>query len=233
MTEPRIVAIIPARGGSKGIKRKNLAMLAGKSLLEWTVRYAQKALFIDNVYVTTDNNSIAEAAHELGAVIIKRPKELAEDWSIADEAVVHALPQMGDPDIVVLLQCTSPLRRACDLDNAIDKFLSMEWDSLFSACHMRQFAWHPTEMMRLMYDHTDKRPMRQDRMPALVENGSFYITKTFGYTEFNNRVYGNIGYHVMPWWCGIEIDTEVDLELCELIMRSERFSNLLGADTRF
>src|ERR687886_2885180 len=114
MSDPavRILGLIPARGGSKGIPRKNLAPLCGRPLLAWTVGAACVARSLDRVVVSTDSDEIAATARELGADVLERPAELARDGTPMRDVVLHARDELGRPEILVLLQPTSPLRRA-------------------------------------------------------------------------------------------------------------------------
>src|ERR671933_1940916 len=115
----RILGLIPARGGSKGIPGKNLAPLCGRPLLAWTVGAACAAGSLDRVVVSTDSDEIAAAARELGADVLERPAELARDDTPMRDVVLHALEELGRPEVLALLQPTSPLRRAAHVDEAV------------------------------------------------------------------------------------------------------------------
>src|ERR671933_1130136 len=114
----RTLGLIPARGGSKGIPGKNLAPVCGRPLVAWTIGAACAARSLDRVVVSTDSEEIATTARELGADVLERPAELARDETPMREVVLHALEQLGRPEVLALLQPTSPLRRAQHVDEA-------------------------------------------------------------------------------------------------------------------
>src|SRR3712207_4115311 len=123
LTQPRVVAVIPARGGSKGVPGKNLRRVAGRSLVQRAVDACVAAASIDATYVSTDNAGIAQAALQAGGKVIERPAELSGDTASSESAVLHALDQLAadgaDPEIVVFVQCTSPFIAPTDLDRAV------------------------------------------------------------------------------------------------------------------
>ena len=133
---PEILAIIPARGGSKGIPQKNVRLIAGKPLIAYSIEAGKNARMVSRVVVSTDDTEIAEVGKKYGAEIIMRPPELAEDKTPMDPVLRHVVEVLGRegyvPDAVVLLQPTSPLRTAAHVDGAIEKFLGNDVDSLIS-----------------------------------------------------------------------------------------------------
>ncbi|MBI2288033.1 MAG: acylneuraminate cytidylyltransferase family protein, partial [Chloroflexi bacterium] len=123
------IAIIPARGGSKRIPRKNLLLLGGKPLLAYSIEHARQARRVDRTMVSTDDDEIAAVARQYGAEVVKRPPELSTDTATSEDALLHVLGYLEGkehftPDIVVFLQCTSPLRKPDDIDNAIGVLLA-------------------------------------------------------------------------------------------------------------
>ena len=137
MLTKQTIAIIPARGGSKGIPNKNLIEFCGKPLLAWSILQAKEAKTISQVYVSSDDEEILTTAAQFGAIPIRRPKELATDASSSEEALLHALNEIEKvgtniPDLVVFLQATSPLRTTEDIDGAVQKLIETRSDSLFS-----------------------------------------------------------------------------------------------------
>jgi len=218
------IAIIPAKGMSDELPRKNLAILGDKPLIVHTIEDALNSELIDKVVVSTEDAEIGDVSKEAGAEVIFRPRWLCEPHSRAEEAIEHALyvleSQGKSFDIVALLQCTSPFRRPNDLDNAIKLFKEQAFNSLFSACEIKQFLWRKNALSQLIRigDDMRVRPMRQDKSSVLIENGSFWITKTFVYKNFHNRLLDKVGKFGQPNWCGIEIDTMEDLELCRILL---------------
>ena len=120
MPKKNIVAIIPARGGSKGIPKKNIINFLGKPLLSHSIEYAKESNLVTSIYVSTDDNKIEDVAIEYGAEIIHRPNSISGDNATTESAIEHFLENISNPDIIVLLQPTSPLRTSRDIDNAIE-----------------------------------------------------------------------------------------------------------------
>ena len=178
-----VIAIIPARGNSKGIKNKNIINFCNKPLIYWTIEQSLKSKHISqNVYVTSDNKDILDLSSSYGAIPILRPDELSTDTSSSEDALLHAIEKIEKTtsiDLVVFLQCTSPLRETDDIDNAIDSFIKNDYDSLFSATDMKDLClWRSIDDNFCSINFNYKaRQMRQNITPQYSENGSFYIVK--------------------------------------------------------
>jgi CMP-N,N'-diacetyllegionaminic acid synthase len=221
-----IICIIPARGGSKGIPRKNLVPFAGRPLVEWTISQAKDSKIIDQVIVSTDDGEIKDLALGLGVKVISRPAELASDTATSESALLHALKEArnglsGDVEHVVFLQATSPLRIPGDIDRAIDLIRSEKADSLFSGAELGDFfVWEKAGkgLKSVNYDHTNRK-RRQDTGRTYVENGSMYIFKPEVLEKFNNRLGGKISVYPMKFWQSFEIDDAESLELCEWLFK--------------
>ncbi|MDQ3069603.1 MAG: acylneuraminate cytidylyltransferase family protein [Acidobacteriota bacterium] len=217
------LAVIPARGGSKGVPRKNVRPLAGVPLIAHTIRHAREASEIDRVIVSTDDDEIAAVATGAGAEVVRRPAAIAGDKAPSEAALLHVLEtvRVGGyvPDEVVFLQCTSPLRRQGDLDGALRHFRADGCDSLFTAVCTNPFRWRRTAggLERINFAVGD-RPMRQDREPEFVETGSFYITKRILLESTGVRLGGRVGCWEMPPLYAFEIDSPEDLDLCAALM---------------
>jgi len=218
-----VLAIIPARGGSKGIPRKNILPILGKPLIAYTIEQALAAKRVSKVIVSTDDDEIAQVAKEFGAEVIMRPDELAVDsaptWPVVVHAVEYLQEQKYAPDYVALMQCTSPIRESHDIDNAIDTMEKESADSVLSVVDNHGFLWKPGEgsAFSINYDF-ENRPRRQERDPEYKENGSIYVAKTPLILKSNNYLGGKIAMYVMDNWKGFEIDDELDLFLIEKIM---------------
>lgn len=219
------VAIIPARGGSKGIPGKNLRALAGKPLIQHSIDQALAASRVSAVYVTTDDAAIAEVSRQCGATVLVRPAELATDAATSESALLHAIDQIAtrtrrQPDAIVFLQCTSPLRAEGDIDRAIEYYEQQAADSLLSVVESHRFIWRERDgdLSALNYDFRS-RPRRQDLLPDLTENGSMYIFNTSRFLETKNRLFGKIvGYRMAPETLH-EIDEEQDLVVIEALLQ--------------
>lgn len=221
-----IVAIIPARGGSKGIPQKNIINFCGKPLIAWTIEQVLGSSYVNDVYVSTDDDNIKKIATDVGAKTIIRPNELSTDTSSSEEAILHTLNIIETDkavDLVVFLQATSPLRFPSDIDNAITILDNNGADSLFSASIFEDVCLWKNEggcLRSLTYDYTN-RGRRQDRKPYYLENGSIYIFKPEIIKNYKNRLGGKISAYFMPMWMSFEIDTEEDIPICTFYMNNK------------
>ncbi|MGA9754278.1 MAG: acylneuraminate cytidylyltransferase [Desulfobaccales bacterium] len=214
------VAIIPARGGSKGIPRKNLIDFCGKPLLAWSILQSAAAAAVSHVYVSSNDPEILEVAEAYGALPILRPPDLATDRSSSEEALLHALgeiePAVGPVHLVVFLQATSPVREPEDIDGAVHHLRQSGADSLFSGAVLEDFClWSRADgvLQGLNFDPAN-RGVRQDREPLLLENGSIYVFRPEVLRKYGNRLGGRIEIFEMPYWKSFEIDTLPDVEVC-------------------
>lgn len=219
------LAIIPARGGSKGIARKNLRELHGKPLIEWSIRSALQSARVGRVVVSTDDAEIADVARRAGAdVPFRRPAELALDSTPTEPVMLHALDELEKsgyrPDGIVLLQPTSPVRRKGTIDAAIVLLEETGADSVVGVCENHHFFWRNRNAPEALYDFRH-RPRRQD-IPAAArwyrENGSVYVTRTPLLRRERNRLGGRIAMYVMSEEESWEIDSEADLRIVEALM---------------
>ena len=148
-TKKNFVAIIPARAGSKEVKKKNIALINGHPLLSYSIEAAKRSKFIKRIFVSTDGKDISKTAEKYGAIVIKRPKNISNRTSQIEPTVLHAIKNIEKSfkdkvDNIVLLQPTSPLRSINDLDNAISKFIKDKADSLFSGVDIQPHIWSKT-----------------------------------------------------------------------------------------
>ncbi len=226
----QIITIIPARGGSKGLPGKNIRTLAGKPLIAHSIINVKEAKLVDRVYVSTDDNEIAKISKDYGAEIINRPEELAGDTASSESALIHAVEQIEATgvtiDLVVFLQCTSPIRTETDIDNGIRKVKTEGADSLLSVSPSHRFLWQEidgiTKSINYNYRH---RPRRQDMQPQYVENGSIYIFKPWVLKELNNRLGGKVTLFPMSEAASWEIDSLLDFEIAESLLTKQVTAN--------
>lgn len=223
-----VLCVIPARGGSKRVPRKNLLDVGGKPLIVWTIEQARAVPKLD-VLVSTDDEEIAEVARAAGArVPWLRPAELAQDTTPTEPVVRHAIEavtgERGRPETVMLLQATSPVRRGDTLARAMDQFRATGVDSMVGVAPQAPFIWQATDPPTAAYD-IGARPRRQDLTPEMLryrETGSLYVTRTEIYEQHDNRLGGRIGLFVMAEEEGIDIDTELDVALAEKLLAGAR-----------
>lgn len=219
----RTVAVIPARGGSKGLPRKNVRVLRGKPLVAHTVEDAVHARCVDRTIVSTDDMEIAQVAREYGAEVLVRPQELAHDDSPSEAALLHVLDWLEadgyHPGLVVFLQATSPLREPRHVDGAVHTLTCAKANSLVSVVPSHRFLWSNVdgEWRPLNYDPAC-RPRRQEMVAQYMENGSIYVFEPWVLRECRSRLGGKIVGYPMEWWTGFEIDSEEDFRLCEWLM---------------
>lgn len=220
----RVVAVIPARGGSKGVPRKNVRLVAGKPLLAWNVEAAVGAKCMDLVVVSTDDDEIAAVAERYGARAVRRPAEISGDTASSESALLHALEVMrgeGDvPDILVFMQCTSPLTASEDVDGCVETLLKEKADSAFTAKEFFYFIWKRMPDGSADGINHDKRfrPRRQDREPQYEENGAVYAMRVDGFLKAKHRFFGRTVMSLMPESRCYEIDTEFDLEVASRLL---------------
>jgi len=222
----KYLAIIPARGGSKGLPGKNVRVIAGKPLIAWSIEQALDCGAIDCVHVSTDDSEIAEVARQYGAdVPYLRPIELAQDITPTEPVLAYALDWYEGKglrfDAIVLLQPTSPLRLPGTLATAIRAFEGSGAQSLLGVCENHHFFWRNLANAKALYDYQN-RPRRQDIRPENCwyrENGSIYITRTSAFRKYVNRLCDPIHIHVMCEEEGWEIDSMADFTIVETLMR--------------
>mgnify|MGYP005992623045 FL=1 len=220
----KILAFIPARGGSKGIPNKNIKLFNGKPLIEWTIDSALKSKLISKVIVSSDSQKILSISKKLGAETVLRPKNISGDFATTESAIKHYIKNTKESfDTIVLLSPTSPIRKINDIDNAIKEFKSKKLDSCFSASILLDFLiWKLNKKKKyesINYNFQN-RGTRQKRDLNYVENGSIYVFKTKLMKYHNNRIAGKIGIYLMNFWQSFEIDVKDDWKFLETIQKT-------------
>ena len=214
----RIVGVILARGGSKGLPGKNIIDLGGKPLIAWTVAAAQKSRYLDRLILSSDNRAIIAAARKAGCEApFVRPARLATDTASSYDVLFHALDSLDcSYDYVVLLQPTSPLRTAEDIDACIELCLKRKAPAAVSVCVVvkpPQWMYALTADGRLKPILQTKRPSarRQDLTPIYALNGAVYVAKTAWLRRHKTFFGSRTAAHIMPPERSIDIDTKLDL----------------------
>ncbi len=218
-----VCAIIPARGGSKGVPRKNLRLLGGEPLIGRAVRTLREVRGINAVIVSTDDEEIADVARGNGALVIDRPRGLAGDMASSESALRHALDELGSygavPDITVFVQATSPFISSVDVERAIALVRGDSADVAFSVAASHAHLWvdGPGGPTGVNHD-SSVRLRRQDRRPEFVETGAFYVMRTTGFLEHGHRFFGRLSMVEVDPADALEIDSTDDFTLAELAL---------------
>jgi len=224
-----LVDVSPAGGGSKGLPRKNVLPVGGKPVIADSIEHAKGASSVGRTIVSTEDSEIAAIALSWGAEVIHRPRELADDTASSEAVLLHSLNYLEKmerfrPDLVVFLQCTSPIRQSDDIDRAVNILVNENADSLLSACHSHVFLWRRNggSVDSLNYVYRERR-RRQDLPDEFIENGSIYVFKPWVLEKLNNRLGGKIVLFEMDYWSSFQIDSLEEFELCEWILNRRMF----------
>jgi len=223
MTESTVLGLIPARGGSKDVPRKNIRELAGIPLIAHSIQAGREAAAIDSVVLSTDDKEIANVAESHGArVPFMRPGELATDEASTAPVITHALETLHDAgeeyDTFVLLQPTSPLRTAIHIDEAYSLYEESDADSVISVYPTYDTRWERTPKGAKKLNYTDAAKRRQDRDPEYVINGAIYVTDVEQFLQTEETITGMTKMYEMTERESVDIDTPFDLWLAEQII---------------
>lgn len=221
----RIVAVIPARGGSKGIPRKNIKPLAGKPLIAHAIEAATAAATVQRVIVSTDDPEIAAISEKWGAQVVWRPAEIAGDSSSSEAALLHVLHWLrttegSTPDLLVFLQCTSPFTAAQDIDGTVNALLDQKAQTALAVTPFHYFVWARQADGDVIGVNHDKRvrQLRQEREPQYLETGAVYVMNVSGFLEHKHRFFGKTAMHVIPTERVLEIDEPEDFDIAQARM---------------
>lgn len=220
----RVLAVIPARGGSKGVPRKNIRDLAGKPLIAWSIEAAKQSSYIDRVILSSEDDEIIQTATAWGCdVPFVRPAHLAADDTPGIDPILHALEQQPEYDYVVLLQPTSPLRTAEDIDATIEQLLSAQAPCCVTVTEPSK---SPYWMYTLQEDNRmqpliqqDLVTRRQDLPKAFALNGAVYVADTKWLQQTRSFLAAGTVAHIMPSDRSFDIDTELDLFLADALLK--------------
>lgn len=223
----RVLGLIPCRGGSKGIRRKNVQPVAGKPLLAHTVGASLAAGNVDRTLVSTDDREIREAARGAGAdAPFLRPAELATDEAPIEPVVAHALTYLREEesdryDTVALLQATSPLRTATHVDEALDRYREEGADSLVAVYESDSYRWRRTPRGAEIVNY-ETRKRRQDKDPEYVESGAIYLVDADRFLDSEELQAGRTALYVIDRVSALDIDEPFELWLADRILREWR-----------
>ena len=218
----KIAALIPARGGSKGIKNKNIIDLNGMPLLAYSITAALKSK-VNEVWVSTDSNKIKIVAELYGAKVIDRPEELATDDASTESVIQHFLEKRKNIHVVVLVQPTSPMILPLDIDAGIDKFIKGKYNTLFSASKTNDILLWNDRLEPINYDPMNRGTRQSRKGFTLHENGAFFIFSKKFFVRRKCRLGGKVGYSEMPYWRSFQIDDKEDLANIKKLMFGKGF----------
>lgn len=216
----QVLGVIPARGGSKGVPRKNARLLGGVPLIAHTIIAAKQAEKLDRIVVTTEDEELALIAGEYGADVMRRPLELASD-DVQNFAVVdHVLKNLNeDISHIVLLQPTSPLRSSTDIDRCVS---ICKQDGILSVFSVTACEYHPSKTVLmegddvlLFHDLKSMEARRQELPEAFRQNGAIYVVRKDAFIEGGGFIRPPCRVHVMPHETSVDIDTEADFAIAE------------------
>ena len=217
----KVVAIIPARGGSKGISRKNLQTIAGVPLVAYAIRVALAAKSVEEVYVSTEDAEIAAVAVEYGARVIHRPEELAADTVFTAPVIMHAIRTLkGCPlETVVGIECTSPLIISDDIDGCVAK-MRCGVDVVTTACRDNRFQFRRglNGIEWLSHNRADEDCRRQDLSPAYRVAGGIYVWRPEALLWMGTSFYGTVDFVEIPEERDVDINTPIDLAVARAII---------------
>lgn len=237
MLNKKIMAIIPARGGSKGIKRKNLYNICGHPLIYWTLKETMKIKFIDNIILTSDNNEILEYSKSLKCCTsLKRSKKLSEDDSKTSDVIIDVLEKFPGYDYFILLQPTSPLRTASDINNAFIKMVEEKSKCCISIYKTNLKAnWllklKNDKKLKPLISKNELIKRRQDIDDTFLPNGAIYISEVKSFLNKKTFFSSNTSAYVMPKKFSIDIDNMYQMKKCEKIL-FQRIEKLAGFDNQ-
>ena len=232
INEKDILAIIPARGGSKGVPRKNIKDLCGKPLIQYTIEAAKKSKYIDRIIVSSDDSEILNTVKNVGIdVPFIRPNEISKDDTPSMDVIMHCLEWLRRnenyiPKYICLLQCTSPFRDEKHIDEAIEKMISENGSSIVSVCEseVSPYCMKKIENGKLIdFINNNEAYSRRQELPKVYQlNGAIYISEINNLLE-NKKWYtdNTLGY-VMDSASSLDIDTSMDFKIAEVIMKEKK-----------
>jgi len=222
-----VLGLVPCRGGSKGIPRKNVREVADEPLLAHTVRASRDAERVDRTVVSTDDAEIKEAALEAGAEVpFDRPAELATDEALIEPVIEHAVEWLREHegetyDTIALLQATAPLRTAEHVDEAVATYEAEDADSLVAVSEGDSYRWRETPDGAEIVNY-DSRKRRQEKEPEYVESGALYLVDTELFLETGDLQAGTTALSVLDRVSALDIDEPFELWMADEILSEWR-----------
>ena len=223
----KVLAIIPARGGSKGIPDKNIRIMNGKPLISYTIEVAKKSKLLTDIIVSSDSDKIIEVAKEYNCAFFKRKDKNAQDNSPIEPTISELIENLDtDYEVIMLLQPTAPIREAKDIDAVINMFIkSPDLENVVSVVELDDI--HPGRMYRFIDDNTfiplDKsleRKRRQELFPVYIRNGAIYAITTKAFKKYKKIILNEKSPYIMPENKWLNIDTQRDLIVGEALLKA-------------
>lgn len=227
-----ILAIIPARGGSKGLPGKNIRPLLGKPLIGWSIEQAQQSKYIDEIFVSTDSREIADVAESFGVKVPElRPADLAVDTAPSSAFVIYTIEKYKKAgcafDYIILLEPTSPLREVEDINKSIEILIdNSDFDSIVGVCKAEDV--HPSFMVTLgeenrlvPYEQEMKTLRRQELRDVYFFEGSVYVSKCDAYLNKKAFYHDKTLAYIVPKWKSPEVDDMIDFVIIEAILNAK------------
>ncbi|MEK4248255.1 acylneuraminate cytidylyltransferase family protein [Paenibacillus sp. FSL W7-1287] len=223
-----VLAVITARGGSKGVPRKNVRNLGGKPLIAWTIEEAQKSKYITKLILSSEDKDIIDVAKQYGCEVpFIRPLELAQDDTLGIDVVIHAMIQCPGYDYVILLQPTSPLRTVKDIDGCIEYMFKHEADYCVSVKEAKESPYwmyniNGKNQIRPLIKQEHFALRRQELPPVYLLNGAVYVAKCDKLLQSKSFLTEETLAYVMPEDHSHDIDSEMDFAMCEYIINTRK-----------
>lgn len=223
-----VLAIIPARGGSKRLPRKNLKVLANKPLIAWTIEAALHSLYIDRVVLSSDDDEIMETAHQWGCEVpFRRPNSLATDEATSADVIHHAINQIQGFDYVVLLQPTSPLRSTEDIDQTLDLCVRMGAPSAVTVTPTQKrpkLLYYPAQNHKMIPCLPESTLIAENQNPrdAFLLNGAVYVIQNQWFQKSGRFIDKDTVFHVMPESRSVDIDSISDFLYADFLLQNRK-----------
>ena len=220
----RILAVTLARGGSGRVKKKNIADICGKPVLQYTTDEVQKSRYIDRYIVSTDDDDIRKVCNDVGVEYYNRSDEFASSTAKTSDALIEVVNNIEENyDYIVEVMCTNPLKKVEDIDGCIEKIVNTDADSVTSVarvwdCHPSRVKYIEEDLLKDFYPETLESRRQDLTPPAYIRNGSIYITSVELLLKNRVRLSGVVRPYIMPEDRTINIDEEVDLKLARILI---------------
>ncbi len=218
----KYICLILARKGSKRIKNKNLVKINGKPLIKYTLEAIANIMPLNNIYVSTNDESVIKITKKHNVNFIKRPEILCKDNSSSEDGIIHAIKIIGKErklNHIIFLQVTSPLRDSDDIFECVKQYQKKKLDSIFSAFLAKRFIWTKTKKLSSLTFNYKKRQRSQNLQNLVIENGAIFIFNVKKFLKFKNRIFGKFDFYEMEENKSFDIDNLEDLKIVKKLLK--------------